>query len=43
MGARKSGFDSDQGFPYYSSFQTMFKVLYVNSFYIIIIIMITVS
>ena len=33
MGALKSGFDSDQGFPHESSSHIVYKVLYVNSFY----------
>ena len=31
--ALKSGFDSNQGFPYESSSHILYKALYVNSFY----------
>ena len=35
-GAVKSGFDYNQGFPYEPSSHMVWKVLYVNSFYILL-------
>ena len=33
MGDHKSGFESDQGFPYGSSSHMVYKILYLGSFY----------
>ena len=34
MGAHKIGFDSAEGFPSESSSHMVYKILYVNSFYV---------